>query len=92
MRQQENKYTLVQGTFSPEEAGKVLFSLISSKINYHVHEKFSIEERMNGDTTHSVERIKSLQLFYDSLKDLLEAAKKENKSVKLEGDILVTLI
>ena len=92
MINQENKFTLLQGTFSPDEAGLILFNLISSKINYHTQEKFSIEERTNGDTTHSTERIKSLRTFYESIKDLLENAKKENKRVKLEGDIFVTLL
>ena len=92
MINQENKFTLVHGTFSPDEAGLVLFNLISSKINYHTQEKFSIEERTNGDTSHSTDRIKSLRTFYESLKDLLEVAKKENKSVKLQGDILITLL
>ena len=42
----ENKLTikLIEGNFLPNEAGKVLFSLINSKIDYHNLEHFIKEK------------------------------------------------
>ncbi len=67
MTENATKIQLIEGTFLPEAAGKVLFSLINNKINYHNLELFSAEERFDGGAEHSQSR---LNYFKQTLKNL----------------------
>lgn len=90
----ENKhnYTLIEGTFTPAEAARVLFDLVRSKINYHSMEKFSAQERLGKDESHSENRIKSLRQLKNSLQEVFEFAEKKGHKLKIDGLIEITLI
>ena len=66
--------TLIDGTFAPTEARKLLSELISRKINYHQLEMFSNEERFGKDISNSKKRIEALRATKDQLKSIIDHA------------------
>ncbi|MEP7232335.1 MAG: hypothetical protein ABI691_18885 [Ginsengibacter sp.] len=90
----ENRHELklIEGKFSPAEARKVISDLISSKINYHNMEAFSIKERFNGDTSYSEKRIKELKEARKSLEDIVGYAAGKGLKLKVESVIEVIFI
>ena len=83
---------LVEGTFSPVEAADVLFSLISDKIKFHNLQILSVQERFNGDTSHSEQRIKALKIAKNQAKDLILKARDEGYDVKIDSVIDIRLV
>ncbi|CAN5663198.1 hypothetical protein BH10BAC3_BH10BAC3_38170 [soil metagenome] len=87
-----HSFKLIDGQFSPSDAGKIVFALVSSKINYHSMEKFSNEERFGKDATHSEKRIKALRKVKDSLKKVFDLAEQKGLNVKMNGLIEITIV
>lgn len=83
---------LIEGDFDPTEAGKMLFALIGSKINYHNLQAFSFKERYNGDTSQYVKRVEALKNINEDLKEVLAFATENGLQLKIEGNIQITLI
>ena len=50
-------FQLIDGTFTPSEASRVLLSLVKSKMDCHSIEKFSNEVRFGRDLAHSEKRL-----------------------------------
>lgn len=88
----QHKFKLIEGYFSPSEAGKVVFALISSKIDYHSMEKFSNEERFGKDAAHSEKRIKALKKVKESLKKTFDAAEKRGLKINMNGFIDIAIV
>jgi predicted polyphosphate/ATP-dependent NAD kinase len=82
---------LIEGKFTPEDAGKILNELIMSKINYHNREILSIKEKYNGDVSHSEKRIAELNQVRLSLKELLDSAREQGKELKISSTIEIVL-
>lgn len=87
-----HNFKLIDGHFSPSEAGKVVLALVSSKIKYHSMEKFSNEERFGKDAARSEKRIIALKKVKDSIKKVFDAAEKEGMNVKMNGFIEITIV
>ena len=54
------QFQLIDGTFTPSEASRVLLSLVNSKMDYHRLEQLSNQERFGQDTSHSEVRLRNL--------------------------------
>lgn len=87
-----HKLKLIDGTFTSSEAGKVLFDLISSKINYHAMQAFSIKERFGGDVSFSEKRIEDLKETRRRLEEIINRASEKGLNLKVESFIEITLI
>lgn len=74
---------LIDGKFLPAEAGKVLFGLLSYKINYHQMELFSNEERFGKDLSNSIKRIKELKVVNSSLKKIIDLTSEKGQILKI---------
>jgi hypothetical protein len=88
----KHSFKLIDGQFSPSDAGKVVFALVTSKINYHSMEKFSNEERFGKDPAHSEKRILVLKKVKDSLKKVFESAEQKGFKLKIDGFIEITIV
>lgn len=90
----ENNVTikLVEGSFLPSEAGKILFSLINSKINYHNLELFSAQERSDGNLEHSKQRIEYLKNASEKLSEFIKEAAQNQNHFEITGDIQIRII
>ncbi|WP_309609936.1 hypothetical protein [Flavobacterium sp.] len=82
---------LIEGSFQPSEAGKVLFSLLNSKINYHNLELFSAQERSDGNVEHSKLRIQYLKNASEELSDLIKEASENKYHFEIVGNIQIIL-
>jgi hypothetical protein len=90
MSQQENK--LIDGLFTPEEAKSMLFALITSKINFHQIEKFTIQEKTSGDVSHSVKRIQELKALHRDAEVIVSEALASSKRLKIVGSLTFELV
>ena len=89
--EKEYQFKLIEGQFTPAEAGKVLFSLINSKINYHNLEGFSNQIRFDKENPHSKIRIKTLSDASECIKELIKEASFQNMELKIESVIQIVL-
>ncbi len=81
------EFQLVKGEFTAEEAGRVLFSLIQNKINYHNMEMLSQQIRFgfDGDISRSEKRVADLKKTNKSLVAFLKEAGTEGKKLEISG-------
>ena len=89
--EKEYQFKLVEGQFAPSEAGKVLFSLINSKINYHNLEIFSNQIRFDDENPHSKIRIKTLSDAAEYIKELIKEGSLKDMELKIDGVIQIAL-
>lgn len=85
----ENEFKLIEGEFSAQDAAKVLFPLISSKIKFHSLEGFSNEIRFGNDHSNSKKRIDELQQAQVSLQELLVFAEHNDSKLKINCTIKI---
>lgn len=87
-----HNFKLVDGQFDSTEAGKILFTLINSKINYHNLQAFSIRERFSGDVSHLNKRVEALKNVCEDLKEILDYAEKNRMELKIDGVINIEMV
>ena len=84
---------LIEGNFTAPEAGKFLFALLNSKINYHTLEIFSAKERaMHSDTKHNEKRIEELKAAKEALKKIILSAEQKNQKLSVNSIIKIELL
>lgn len=88
----EQQYQLINGLFTPEEAKQMLFSLITSKINFHQIEKFTIQEKTSGDVSHSEKRIQELKTLHRDVEAIFSTASASSKRLKIVGALTFELV
>jgi hypothetical protein len=88
------EFKLVKGEFTPEEAGKILFSLIQNKINYHNVEILSRQIRFGfgDDVSHSEKRVADLKKINKSLIAFLKEADAEGKKLEINGTFELSVV
>ena len=85
-------FQLIDGTFSPEEASKVLGSMVKNKIDYHTLESHSDSELSGGSKLHSEERLENLRELNAKLRQLFDNASAENKRLRISGTIEIDFV
>lgn len=83
---------LIHGTFAPEDASRILLSLVKSKMDYHGMEKHSNRERLGGDPSHSERRLEELAALQVRIQELVAAAAAAGQSLEINGWIEITLV
>ena len=81
----QQRYKLIDGDFTPEQATHVLLSLVKSKIDYHNVEKLSNELRFGRDVTQSQSRLSELRELRDTLRDLCRLMTESGTEVHING-------
>ncbi|MGJ3236059.1 hypothetical protein [Marivirga sp.] len=89
-----NKQTedLVRGEYSAVEAKEIVSNLISQKINFHNLRDFSSLERYGKRDENSLKRIEELKESRKSMLEIIDMAKEEGKTVKINSNITIELI
>jgi hypothetical protein len=80
---------LINGSFEPENAGKILFALINSKINYHNLETLTVRVQQGLNDEKSLKRIEELNNSQVEIMKILEEAKRNNKLLKVSSTITI---
>lgn len=83
------QFKLIEGKFEPLEAGKVLYSPINTKVNYHSLEKYSSEFKFNRDFQHSKRRKETLIEASDYVRILIKEAEEKDLELLINGIIQI---
>lgn len=86
----EKNFTLIKGTFNPDQAADVLFKLINDKITYHQLLLFSHEERFGADVNNSRTRIAELTDMKSRLEEAILEAQEKGYQLSIQSDIRIT--
>lgn len=85
------KIQLVEGKFTPSEAGDVVTALINEKINFHKIQRLSLKE---GDEAANVNypngRIQELVTEKRVAKDFIKEARRQGYNVRINGILEIT--
>lgn len=83
---------LIEGNFTHEEAKELLFSLFTSKINFHQIKNFSAQERFGKDDLIAVERIPKLKEEMNKLENFIQNAPNQNKKMVISATITLSFL
>lgn len=86
------EFKLIDGTFSIEDADRVLTTLLNYKIDYHNREDFSNHIRFNKDIEHSKKRIQELTETKEQIKNLIKNSKSEDIKFVIKSNISIELV
>ncbi|MBS1741782.1 MAG: hypothetical protein JST81_02000 [Bacteroidetes bacterium] len=86
------KLTLMEGSFTYDEAREILLKMFSFKINFHHIKNWSAQERFGKDDETAQKRIPQLKNEMEKLQSILLMAKEKEMhlDVKAEIDIRLT--
>jgi hypothetical protein len=84
-------FKLIDGSFSIEDAEKVLTTLLNYKIDYHNREDFSNHIRFNKAIEHSKKRIQELTETKEQIKKLIQNSKSEDLKFVIKSTISIEL-
>lgn len=85
------KLTLIEGTFSCEEAKEVLLNIFSTKIQFHVMKNFSSIERLGKEDKNANKRIPKLKKSTEKLLKVIKQAEAKNKKLVITSEINIVL-
>lgn len=85
------QYKLIDGTFSVQEAEKILTMLFNYKIDFHNREDFSNHVRFNKNIENSKKRILELTETKEAIKKSFADLKSENVKLSINSTIHVTI-
>jgi len=83
-------FQLIDGTFTPSEASRVLLSLVQRKMDFHRLEQFSNELRLGRDPAHSEKRLRDLANLETALKEIFDSAADAKQNLKINGWIEIS--
>lgn len=84
---------LIEGQFSPSQAADILNAMLDKKINYHKLQRMSITEGNNSDQcVHDSGRIDELLLEKAKLKQILQEARTQGKTLKINSLINIEVV
>ncbi len=84
------RLTLINDSFTNEEAKDVLLHLFKSPINFYNIKNWSAQERYRKDDEVSQERIPELKKEIEKLQEILLQSKKENKKLIVSTEIIIS--
>lgn len=90
MKKEEN-IDLIKGEFSPDEAKKILFTIINDKIKFNSRQILGIEERNSGDPERYKKRLADLKISLDSVLKLMKEAKFANATIHIDAEIKICI-
>ncbi|MCB0737028.1 MAG: hypothetical protein KDC92_05910 [Bacteroidetes bacterium] len=90
--QQELSVTLIDGTYSSEQARDILLNLVGSKINFHNQEIFSLQERFGRNSAHSVKRVAELKQVRDNLIQYLNKLDNKQVNVRINSEVHIQIL
>ncbi len=85
------KLTLIEGTFSNEEAKEILMNLFSAKIDFHELKNFSSIERFGEVDATAQKRIPQLKHEVEKLTKLLAEANTSKKQITINSEIILSI-
>ncbi len=88
----KDEFELIKGVFSPDDALEIIMHLLNEKIKYHGVRSFNQSIRIGSKDEWSEVRIEELKESRDEIKFLLDKAKEDGHTVKINSIISIELI
>lgn len=88
----KKSFSLVENTFTSDEAREVLMSLIKSKLTFHNLKNLQSFEQTGKGNSKSEKRIEELKKMRDEMLQLISYAGKTGQKLKINSEINVELI
>ena len=85
------EFKLIDGTFSIEDANRVLTTLLNYKIDYHNREDFSNHIRFNKNIEHSKKRIQELTEAKEQIRSLILNSETEDIKFVIKSNISIEI-
>ncbi len=85
------EFKLIDGTFSIEDANRVLTTLLNYKIDYHNREDFSNHIRFNKNLEHSKKRIQELTEAKEQIRSLILNSETEDIKFVIKSNISIEI-
>jgi DNA-directed RNA polymerase subunit F len=89
---ENNKVTLIDGTFNVAEAKDVLTNMFTMKINFHSQKNVSHVERFGKTDTAALEKVEFLKAELAKLETIIAAATNKNVILKVTSNIHIDYI
>lgn len=89
---QGEKYSLIKGEFSADEAAEVIYELFNKKINFNETKSLSQFLRKGEKDPKTLQRIKELKSDLEKTKELIAHAKESGKKLRVDSNISIDLI
>lgn len=86
----KHNFQLLDGHFTPTEAGDVLLSLVKNNINFFKVQCLSFHESLAGDVALPINQIEELKNVDASLRTLLKQASDQGLQLKINGFIEIS--
>ncbi|MFN5345691.1 MAG: hypothetical protein ACK44N_01950 [Bacteroidota bacterium] len=88
----KEKVTLINDSFTNEEAKDLLIHLFKSPINFYNIKNWSSQEKYKKDDAISQERIPALKKEIEKIQAIILKSKKEKKKIVVSSEINISLI
>ena len=89
---ENNKVTLIDGTFNVAEAKDVLLNMFTMKINFHSQKNVSHLERFGKPDNAALEKVEFLKAELAKLETIIGEAANKNVSLKVSSAIHIDFI
>ena len=89
---ENNKVTLIDGTFNVAEAKDVLTNMFTMKINFHSQKNVSHVERFGKTDDAALEKVEFLKAELAKLETIIAAATNKNVTLKVTSNIHIDYI
>jgi hypothetical protein len=84
--------TLINDSFTNEEAKDLLIQLFKSPINFYTIKNWSSQERYRKEDANSIKRIPALKNEMEKIQAIILKSKKEKKKIVVSSEINISLI
>ena len=85
------KLTLIEGSFTAEEAKEILLNVFSTKINFHEMKNFSSQERFGMEDEIAQMRIPKLKNEIENVLELVSVADLNKNKLVITSEINISL-
>jgi hypothetical protein len=85
------KLTLIEGSFTAEEAKEILLNMYSTKINFHEMKNFSSQERFGMEDEIAQMRIPKLKNEIENVLQLVSVADLNKNKLVITSEINISL-
>ena len=87
-----DKFTLIEGVFTPEDAKEVLLNLIEYKIQFHHRKNFSSEIKSGSQDDYSLRRMEELKETKIKIQEMLNSPDKEDIHLSITSLITINTL
>lgn len=89
----DQQIRLVDGEFTPAEAGDIVNSLLDQKINFHKLQRLTIwEGNVNGNCSFPNTRIEELEREKEIAREFFKMARENGSMLRIKGNLEIELI